>query len=189
MDFSQTNWTLVGFPVMAVALSVFVYYACKRQWSWPALLIGAAHLPLAFMHAVAPFRGVLDPSYPGYGSGLIRATNSFDIFVFSSLMLIGATLCAVIAVQNRPGIRNAFIVAFDAMVLILLATPVIGQLLSGEFTNTRVEFGEYLQFGGFSAFLFEFSLIAVPFAAGLLWAWKKMNQESDQLSENNPVTY
>ncbi len=177
MDFTQFNWLLVGFPVMAITLGVFVFFALKRQWTWGALLIGLAHLPFAFMHCVAPFRGLLDPNYVGYNSGLIRASNNLDVFVFAGIMLVGATTCAVIAVQNRTGLRNAFVLMFDFMVLLLFATPIFNRFLTGDFSGVRVEFGEYLQFGGTGAFLFEFGLIAVPFTAGLIWAWRKLTNE------------
>lgn len=176
MDFSNVNWLWIGLPVIAIIFGVFVKAVAKRQWTISALVIGFAHLPLAMMHAAAPFRGSLDPNYVGYISGMVHAAKGFEVFVFASFMLIGATASAVIIVQNRAGLPNAFVLMFDSLVLLLFATPIIGHFLAGDFDDSRVEFGEYLQFGGTSAFLFEFLLIAVPFLAGAIWSWRKLQE-------------
>ncbi|SDE59219.1 hypothetical protein [Kordiimonas lacus] len=180
MDFAAVNWAYVGFPVMIISFGVFVFYALKRQWDWRALLVGLVHLPVAFIHAAAPFRGSLDPNYVGYNGGLVHADKGFEVLVFASFVLVGATACAAIAVQNRNDLRNAFIAMFDSVILLIFATPIIADLLAGRFTDSRIEFGEYLQFGGFSAFLFEFMLVAAPYAFGLWWSLGKLKQMQRQ---------
>ena len=178
MDFSNFNWMLVGFPIMGVCLVAFIVAAKKRQWTLGSLLIGMVHQPLSFMHAAAPFRGSLDPNYPGYGAGLIRADPGFEVLVFSGFVLIGATVCARIGALNKSGKDVGFLVMFDSTVLLLLGVPIIGDFFAGNFANSRVEFGEYLQFGGTAAFLFEFTLIAVPYILGLFWGMTRFKTTS-----------
>ncbi len=176
MDFTQFNWLNIGYPMIAFAIVVFLFFAAKRTWTIGALLIGLAHIPLALTHSVAPFRGLLDPNYAGFSNGIVRATYPVEIFLFTGFIFVGAMICAIMAVQNRPGLRNGFIVMFDFIVLLLFAMPVAARYFAGGFDTARVEFGEYLQFGGFSAFAFELAVLALPFVFGIVWAWRKMHE-------------
>ncbi len=177
MDFSEVNWLNAGYPIMALAIGVFLFFVVKRTWTIGSLLIGLAHIPLALTNSVAPFRGLLDPDYVGYANGIIRATYPVEIFLFAGFMFVGALICAIMAVQNRPGLRNGFIVMFDFIVLLLFAMPIIARFFAGGFDTARVEFGEYLQFGGVQAFMFEFTVMALPFMFGIVWAWRKLHEQ------------
>ena len=178
MDFSEFNWLLIGGPVIGGTLLLFVIAAAKRQWTIASLIVGIAHLPVAFIHAVAPFRGVLDPAYPGYSAGIIRAEAPFAILIFTGSVLLGAIACSLIATLNKKKSYVSFVVGYDLTMLILFAAPVVAVFLEGGFRTSRVEVGEYLQFGGVGAFIFEFALLAAPFLLGLLWGISRIRSNN-----------
>jgi hypothetical protein len=173
MDFSQTDWGNVGMVVMAISAVVFVVFAWRRQWTLGALLVGIIHLPMAFINAAAPFRGALDPNYVGYNFGLVRAAPGIEVGLFALCMLLGALASSCIIVLNRPGPRNYFVVAFDSFVLLFMVPATLGQAAAKGLQSFRMEFGEYLQFGGIPAMLFELGLIAVPMTIGIVWAMRR----------------
>lgn len=173
MDFAAVNWANVGFAVMGLCALVFIACAVKRQWNVAALLVGLLHLPMAFVNAAAPFRGALDPTYPGYIQGLVHADRGAEVAIFAFAMLASALACACIAVLNRPGPRNYFIVAFDTFLLLTLVPSTIGGAIERGLASFNVGFGDYLQFGGFPALLFELALLIAPPAIGIVWAWKR----------------
>jgi hypothetical protein len=169
------DWAVIGFSVMGVSLVAFGLAVLKRQWTIWALLAGFANLPMAFIHAVAPFRGWLDPDYAGYSMGIIRADPGIEVTSFTGILLVGGVVSAVICVLNKPGRRNDFVIGSNLFVLLLTVPTLIDTLLRTP-DSFRIEFGEYLQFAGFSAFLFEFALLTVPLGYSALWAWKKAKQ-------------
>ena len=177
MDFAQVDWSTVGFVVMALAALAFGYCVWRRQWTVGALLVGLIHLPLAFVNAAAPFRGFLDPNYVGYSFGLVRAAPGIEVGMFALIMLLGALGCACILVLNRAGPRNYFVVAFDAFVLALLMPKILGQAAAKGLASFRMEFGEYLQFSGLPAMLFEMGLLAAPLFIGIWWAWRRATSD------------
>lgn len=173
MNFSQMNWAYFGFAVMGICLAIFIGFAWKRQWTLPSLTVALLHLPIAFSNSAAPFRGTLDPGYPGYIMGVVHADRGVEVGIFALSMLLGGLACACIAVLNRAGPRNYFIVAFDAFVLLTLAPSTLHGLATRGFDAFRVEFGEYLQFGGVAAFFFEAGLLLAPPVIGIVWAWRR----------------
>lgn len=173
MDFAAVNWSYVGFTVMGVCALVFVAFALKRQWTIAALLVALLQMPIALVNSAAPFRGALDPTYPGYIQGLVHADKGIEVALFAGAMLLGGLACACIALLNRAGPRNYFIVGFDALLLLTLAPASLSGVAERGLQGSRVEFGHYLQFGGLAAFLFEFGLLLAPPAIGLLWAWRR----------------
>jgi hypothetical protein len=168
-------WDQFGLAVIAGCLIVFVLAALKRRWTIWAMLAGLANLPFAFMNAAAPFRGALDPEYVGYGMGMVRAAPGAEVAAFAGFMLVGGLVSALIAVLNQPGARNYLIVGFNSVVL-LITTPSLLDSAANGFRGVRVEFGEYLQFAGFSAFAFEFALITLPVIYSLMWAWGRASK-------------
>lgn len=181
MDFTQVNWAIVGFAVMGLCVAAFGYCAWRRQWTVGALLVGLIHLPFAFGHAAAPFRGFLDPNYAGYSFGLVRAEPGIEVGMFALTMLLGALASACTLVLNRPGPRNYFVVAFDASALLILMPATFGQAANKGLDSFRMEFGEYLQFGGLPAMLFEMGLIALPLFIGIWWAWPRASRSPAQM--------
>lgn len=173
MDFAQTNWVTVGMVNIAIGMIVFLAFAWRRQWSIGALLVGLIHLPIAFVNCAAPFRGFLDPNYVGYNFGLIHANPGIEVGIFALSMLLGGLACACILVLDRPGPRNFFVVAFDAFVLLLMVPATLGKATDMGLGSFRVEFGEYLQFGGMPAMLFELGLLGVPMIIGIAWALRR----------------
>jgi hypothetical protein len=176
MDFAQTNWATVGFVNMAIGLVVFAVFAWRRQWTMGALLVGVIHLPIAFVNCAAPFRGFLDPTYVGYNFGLVHAAPGIEVGMFALSMLLGGLASACIIVLNRPGARNYFVVAFDAFVLLFMVPATLGEVAAKGMQSFRMEFGEYLQFGGLPAMLFELGLLAVPMIIGIFWAMRRAKE-------------
>lgn len=176
MDFAQTNWATVGIVNMAIGMVVFIAFAWRRQWTMGALLVGFIHLPIAFVNCAAPFRGFLDPNYVGYNFGLIHANPGIEVGMFALSMLLGGLASACIIVLNRPGARNYFVVAFDAFVLLLMVPATLGQAMTKGLGSFRVEFGEYLQFGGMPAMLFELCLLGLPMIIGIFWAMRRAKE-------------
>ncbi|MGE0597089.1 MAG: hypothetical protein AB7P07_12050 [Hyphomonadaceae bacterium] len=173
MDFAAVNWASVGFGVMGLCTLVFIACAIRRQWTIAALIVGILHLPMAFVNAAAPFRGALDPTYPGYVQGLVHADRGAEVAIFAFAVLASALACACIAVLNRAGPRNYFIVAFDAFMLLTLIPSTLGGAAENGLASFNVAFGDYLQFGGLPALLFELALLIAPPAIGITWAWKR----------------
>lgn len=138
--------------------------------------MGLLHLPITFVNAAAPFRGALDPTYPGYVQGLVRADAGSEVGIFAFIMLAGGLASACIAVLNRPGARNIVIVVFDSLLLLTLAPATIGDAAERSISGFSVAFGEALQFSGVPAFLFLAGLLIMPPLIGLLWALRRANE-------------
>ncbi len=173
MDWSKTYWPQVGAGVALVCAIVFIAAAMKRQWSVAALLVAILHLPITLVHVVAPFRGALDPTYPGYVQGLVHADKGIEVAIFTSFMLFGGLACVCIALLNRGGPRNYFMVGYDSLLVLTLLPASLGALATRGFAGFNVAFGEYLQFSGFPAFLFEVLLLLTPPVIGIVWAWRR----------------
>jgi hypothetical protein len=173
MDFARVDWSMVALAVAGACVLVFGACAWRRQWSVAALLVGLAHLPIAFVNAAAPFRGALDPGYAGYSLGLVRAAPGAEVAIFSGAVLLGALASACIVVLNRPGPRNHFVLAFDAFLLLLLVPGAVATLQALRIDSIRIEFGEYLQLSGLPAFLFQAGLLLAPPLVGAAWAWRR----------------
>lgn len=179
MDVVNINWGVFGLVVVGICSAIFIVFAAKRQWTLAALVVGLLHLPIAFVNCAAPFRGTLDPEYVGYNQGLIHADKGLEVGIFAFSMLLGGLACACIAVLNHPGPRNYFIVAFDAFLLLTLVPATLSGLATEGFEAFRVEFGEYLQFGGVAGFIFEVALLVTSPIIGIIWAWRRASGVSE----------
>jgi hypothetical protein len=172
MTADMVDWSVVGFSVMGISFLIFGLAAFKRQWTVWALLAGLANLPFPMINAAAPFRGALDPDYAGYVMGMVHASPGIEVAVFAGFMLVMGLTSATLAVLNKPGERNYLIVGFNAIVLLVTVPPLL-TAFGNNFAGYRIEFGEYLQFHGISAFAFEFALITLPIIYSAMWAWRK----------------
>lgn len=171
MDFWDSF--IVGIAVMVISVLIFVVYARKRQWTTAALLVGLIHLPVPLGVNDTPFRAALDPTYSGWPPyGLIHADKGIALVLFSLAILVGGVASACIAVLNRPGERNYFIVAYDSFLLLIWLPFSIANVTEGTLERFQIEFGETVV-RGFPAMLFQVSIVLVPPIIGVLWAWRR----------------
>jgi hypothetical protein len=105
--------------------------------------------------------------------GLIHADPGIEVGLFALSMLPDGLASACIIVLNRPGARDYFVVAFDAFALLIMVPATLGDVTAKGMQSFRIEFGEYLQFGGLPAMLFELGLLAVPMIIGIFWAMRR----------------
>lgn len=167
-----TVWSYVGFALMGISVLIFVACVRKRQWSAAALSVGLLHLLFAFFNIIVVFFDALNPEF-GYNLGLVHADIGVALVIFAFAMVVGALASACIAVLNRHGERNYFIVAFDSFLLLVLIPWSITNVTEPGSGNLQVQFGESLQFSDFPALLFVTTLVLGPWIIGVLWAWRR----------------
>ena len=163
------NWGLFALAISAVLVAAWIYLLTKRQWSWPGLIASVGCLLVAAFNSAAPFRGLIDPNYIGYGFGLLHAEKGIAVsFLAGPLLLFGA-LSALLAVSKRTGSALWLVAAFCAMLLIILGIPAVQGMLTDPDANA-IQFGEYLTIPGLLATAIYLLLLVVPFIVGLFWA-------------------
>lgn len=185
MDFSNTHWPYVGMVIASVILVVFAYYAYQLRWSWGALLVAVAHLPVAAITAVVPFRGLLDPSYPGWEFGLLRAEGGIEILFGAGAILVGAITAMAHALINRPGWGMAFVFGYDSVVLVALGPPFADALVTGDVSSVVQIGGVTLE--GVSALIAVNLFLLLPIGLSFLWAWQRIHQDTAVVRSEAPT--
>jgi hypothetical protein len=66
MDVSHVNWAYVGLAIFALLALGWVVRLRRTRPGPIAIVVSIALLVTAGLNAVAPWRGTLDPHYPGY---------------------------------------------------------------------------------------------------------------------------
>ncbi len=172
------NWGLFALAVSAVLAASWIYLLTKRNWRWPGLVTSVGCLLVATFNSAAPFRGLIDPNYVGYGFGLLRADKGIEVTLLAGPLLLFGTLAALLAVSKTSGAALWLVAAFCATLLIILGIPAVDGILTDPEANA-IQFGEFLTIPGLLATTIYMLLLVVPFVVGLVWAPRAATRSAD----------
>ena len=158
----MTPWIAIALGTNLVYWTIFVAFVVRRRPGASAVALGVMHMLLAAALSVAPFRSFLDPSYPGFGLGLLHFDHRAATLP-TALLLAWALSAAFILASRSRGWR-LWVVAIGDALFALNQVPDLFRPGSG----SDIQFGEHLTISGFQAVL----IMGVLFVGGpALSAW------------------
>lgn len=175
MDWAEFNWLNLGFAIWAAIWICFIVAAKDRNWTWFALFVGVAHMIIAMLNSVAPFRGALDPNYVGYRFLVLEADPGLGVTAVAGPLFLASFGCALIAVRNRRGRGMRVLEVWSAILAVTLGVPLFVGLLT-EPTSFSINLGEYASIPWFIAFPLLIGLVAMPFALAVPWAHRRAQE-------------
>ncbi len=166
----MTLWLWIALVSNSVYWIMFAFLLRKRQWSTTGLIVGIAHLLIAAIFSVAPFRSALDPNYPGFQFGVLHYEGSATVLP-AAILLVWALTSAFLAVSKRSGKAFWSIALFD---FLLAANQAAGILRSP--ADWTIQFGEHFSITGIAGAAIMLTLFALgPFLSGF-WSIRRTNQ-------------
>jgi hypothetical protein len=103
MDVSQVNWAYVGLGVFGVLSLAWIARLRRQRPGLAAIVVSVALLITAGLNAAAPWRGVLDPHYVGYGFGLLSAKGGWMVTAIAGTVFVLAAAGAFAALEKGRG--------------------------------------------------------------------------------------
>lgn len=155
------NWLLVALPLLGFYLFWFGKLFFKRNYTRTLFWFALAHFPYMLVNMVAPFRGIFDPEYAGYTLGWVQLPKGIWVTLVVGAIVVGCFILATRALQNRMKGLWKFAFAFDVLLGIFIALPVLLDIL-GNLSDFRLELGEYLQISGVWVALLIFGILTLP---------------------------
>jgi hypothetical protein len=180
------NWLWIGAAGFAVLGGIATWCLIQRRWTGGGLAVGGVNLLLAMMNSVAPIRGWADADYRGFSFGYLRVEQGPGVTLVAGALLLGAALCAVIALLHRTGRPMFFVAAFDGVLALDIGTPLVSQLVRDP-QSVTIQLGEYLTIGPLAATLILIGLFAAPLALSAYWAVRRVRLAEPRPSAGLPV--
>jgi hypothetical protein len=163
------NWAVVGLSVAGVLLAGWLYRIVRNRPPFWAIFVGFGHLFVAGTSAAAPFRGPLDPHYPGYHFGFLSSAGGIGTTFLAGAIVLCAAVSAFLAIGVRSGRALWFVAATSAFFLLNLGGAWFESVVQ-KFSDTEMQFGEYLTIPPIVAAPLMFVLFICPFLVGVSWA-------------------
>ena len=161
---------------MLIYVVWYWYLINKKQFTRPLLIIAIAHLPYLFLNVVAPFRGVLDPNYGHYVSGLIFIPQGITVTLVSGTIAICSLVIATRALKNNMDGKWGFTLGLDLILGCLIAFPSTIELIR-DLEGSKLQLGEYLLITGPWLVLIVLCLFTLPTLYSILYSGKKYVEE------------
>lgn len=168
MDVSQINWAFVALGVSAVLLLVWLIVAFRAKAGAPAAFVGFVHLLVAGLHSAAPIRGYVDPSYEGYGFGLLHAAPGLPVTLMAGGVWLVALTGAFMALSKGRA-AMALVALTSAAFAVIIGAPLALEALNDP-GSSKVQLGEYLTIPGVAAIGLLLVVLVLPFLIGVFWA-------------------
>jgi hypothetical protein len=171
MDFSQVNWLYVAGGVSAVILIAWLIALFRGRTGFIGAVVGFAHLFAACLNSAAPLRSAVDPTYVGYGFGLLQGDKGLTVSAMAAAVFVTALVGAFSALR---GSREATLLTAvtSSLFLIVLGWPWLQDILQGR--HMSLQLGEYYTLSGPAWAAVQFVLMVAPFAIGLVWSVMRM---------------
>lgn len=163
------NWAVVGLSIAGSLLAAWLYQVVHNRpafWGW---FVGFGHLFVASTSAAAPFRGPLDPHYPGYHFGFLYSAGGIETTFLAGAIVLGGAVSAFLAIKARPGRALWFVAATSAFFLLNLGGAWLEAVVQ-KFSDTEMQFGQYLTIPPLVAAPLMFVVFICPFLVGVSWA-------------------
>lgn len=162
-------WFWLAPAANVVVWSIFFYLLSHRRWNVAALIVSIMHMLFSVIVSVAPFRSLLDPSYPGLGLGFLRF-EGMAATLPAALIFGWAVAGAWLAVSKGRGRWMTLIVVGN----LFLALNFGGStLLEGRSDNWRIDFGEGRSITGLASAFILLLVFTFPFIASAIWAARR----------------
>ena len=172
MDWAEFNWLYLGFAIWAAIWICFVVVARRAEWSGLALFVGLAHMIIAMLNSVAPFRGALDPNYEGFRFLVLRVDPGIAVTAVAGSLFLASFGSALIAIQNRGGPTMRVVEVWSAVLAVTLGIPLFVGLFTDP-TSFSINLGEYASIPWYLAFPLLIGLVVFPFALAVPWAHRR----------------
>lgn len=165
-------WPAIGIVTGGAAVAVFIAGLVRRRWDWTGLYVAVGCLAMTLLHMVAPFRGTLDPEYPGYSLGLLRLEGGIAVGIVAGGVYLLSFAAMTSAIRNRSGPAVLPVAALSTLVLLTIGGYMLFGLV-GFVPPFRLQLGQYFQLQPLPATLLAAVVILLPFAAGLRWSSRR----------------
>ncbi|MDO9335179.1 MAG: hypothetical protein EON95_01620 [Caulobacteraceae bacterium] len=171
MDFSQVNWLYVAGGVSGVMLLAWLIALVRGRTGFIGAVVGFAHLFAAGLNSAAPLRSAVDPTYVGYGFGLLQGDRGLTVSAMAAAVFITALVGAFSALR---GSREATLLTAvtSTFFLVILGWPWLQDTLKGKYMSLQL--GEYATLSGMTSAALLFVLMVAPFAIGVVWSLMRM---------------
>jgi hypothetical protein len=166
------NWAVFALVVTGIMTATWLFMLVKSQRSATSIYVSLGFLVLAGMNSAAPIRGFVDPSYVGYGFGLLRADKGLVVTLIAGSVFILSAICAFIAARNRAGRAMWLVAATCAAFTVIQGWPWLEGVLTDPSSNA-IQFGEHLTIPGLAANALLAVLLVLPFLLGAPWASRR----------------
>jgi len=145
MDFDPRtfNW---GALLLAISGALILLWLIALRRQRPGLVqagVSVAFLLTACQTAAAPFRGLLDPDYVGFGFGLVQAGRGSSVTLVAGSVMLAAAAAAFLALRRDAPLAAGFTGAVGLAFLAALG-PVLLPLIASEAGSVRMQFGQYV---------------------------------------------
>lgn len=166
------NWALFAGGVSLVLLLAWLWTLMRSRRSGASIYVSLGFLLLAGMNAAAPVRGLVDPTYVGYGVGFLHADRGLSVTLIAGAVFASAAAACLIAARNKPG-PIMWVVSVTSFVFLgRIGAPWLLDVMADPSKNA-IQFGEYLTIPGVVSSLLLALLLVGPFLVGALWAARR----------------
>lgn len=142
-DPATFNWAALLLAITALLFLAWGVALGRRPAGPTAIFVSLAFLLTACKSAAAPFRGLLDPAYVGYGFGLLQADKGWSVTLAAGSVVVFGAAAAFAAL--RPERRGATLLAGAVgLAFLALQLPVFLPLLLASPHVIVMQFGQYL---------------------------------------------
>ncbi|MBO6575047.1 MAG: hypothetical protein JJ896_06520 [Rhodothermales bacterium] len=177
------NWLYVGLAAFAVYAVIFGRALKKKALTRTGLAVGLGNMLYVVLNLVAPFRGVLDPSYAGYRAGVFDISPGWMVTLVSGSIVVLALTGACLAVRGGRGRRMVLLAAVQVFLLGTIGIPEMISVMA-DIDQYVIELGEYLRIPGAVAGGLVIGLLVAPPALGLVWSLRRISPESGTVSSS-----
>lgn len=137
------NWVALLLTISGFLLVAWIVAAWRLSPRPLDLFVSFAFLITACKSSAAPFRGLLDPDYVGFGFGLLQADKGWSVTLAAGSVVLFGVAAAFAAL--KPGARGPNLFAGSVgLAFLALQLPVFVPLLLTSPDVIVIQFGEYL---------------------------------------------
>jgi hypothetical protein len=149
--------------------AAWLYQVVRKRPAFWAGFVSFGHLFVACTSAAAPFRGPLDPHYPGYHFGFLYSAGGIETTFLAGAIVLSSAVSAFLAIGVRSGRAFWFVAATSAFFLLNIGGSWLESVVQ-KFSDTEMQFGQYLTIPPLIAAPLMFVLFICPFLVGVSWA-------------------
>lgn len=143
LDPSTFNWAALLLVISTLLIAAWLAAAWRASAKTSALFVSFAFLITACKSSAAPFRGLVDPDYVGFGFGLLQAGQGWPVTIAAGSVVLFGAAAAFLALRPREP-RSALFAGAVGLAFLILQLPVFLPLLVSRPGAIVMQFGEYL---------------------------------------------
>lgn len=137
------NWGALLLVISGALILIWLFAVRRGRPGLVRAGVSLAFLLTACQTAAAPFRGLLDPDYIGFGFGLVQAGRGWPVTTASGSVLLLAATAAFLSLRRASAVAAGLSGAVGLAFLCALG-PVLLPLIAAEPSSVKMQFGQYL---------------------------------------------